>query len=177
MFEIVTTGSAKRFRLLAPNGVTLEDYDEIAKRVEEVPFQARKSGLVAAQIAEQQEVIETHWDGVETLKTAKSGDVIVTNLDADGKALKDSEDRLNVYVIDGNRFPELYDPTGEKSEHGEVHRARGVVTALRLTGGFEVRAPWGELQSGDDGYLILNGSEVYGAHAEPFELTYVRIDE
>jgi hypothetical protein len=33
-------------------------------------------------------------------------------------------------------------------------------------------APWGERQTGADGYLLMNGEEVYGAGTDAFEKTY-----
>jgi hypothetical protein len=46
------------------------------------------------------------------------------------------------------------------------------VDAIRLPGGFDIAAPWGERQRVPSGYLILNGSEVYGSNAEAFRATY-----
>jgi hypothetical protein len=86
--------------------------------------------------------------------------------------LRDRESSLDVYVIAADRFASLYEPTGERSDLGAIYRAKGVVDAIRLTGGFDIAAPWGERQHAPDGYLILNGGEVYGSNAETFRATY-----
>ncbi len=72
------------------------------------------------------------------------------------------------------RFLELYAPLRGKeiARLGKVYRPKGVVTALRFRGGFDILAPWGERQVAPAGYLILNGADVYGNNAETFEATY-----
>ena len=79
---------------------------------------------------------------------------------------------MNVYVIVGERFPELYEPAEGKSQHGAVYRARGVVSAMPLPGGLDIAAPWGERQTASAGYLLCNGEEVYGIGKRAFEETY-----
>ena len=37
---------------------------------------------------------------------------------------------MNVYVILAERFADLYEPAPGQSEHGAVHRAKGIVSAL-----------------------------------------------
>jgi hypothetical protein len=76
-------------------------------------------------------------------------------------------------VIAGARFKELYEPAESAGKDGRrIYRAKGSVLALRLPGGFDIAAPWGERQLAPAGYLILNGQEVYGNNAETFEATY-----
>ena len=70
----------------------------------------------------------------------------------------------------------LYEPTEGRNDFGAIYRAKGVVSAIRLTGGFDIAAPWGERQQAPAGYLILNGAEVYGNNAETFEATYELVD-
>ena len=108
----------------------------------------------------------------ETRNAAHAGDWVVTNLTPARRPLADADGRLDTYVIAADRFPALYEPTGERCEHGAIHRARGVVDAIRLPGGFDIAAPWGERQQVASGYLILNGSEVYGSAADAFRATY-----
>ena len=43
---------------------------------------------------------------------------------------------------------------------------------LYFAGGFELVAPWGELQQVPEGYLLLNGTEVYGNNRETFDTSY-----
>jgi hypothetical protein len=86
--------------------------------------------------------------------------------------LRDGDGHLNVYVISADRFPSLYEPTAERSEHGAVHRARGLVSAIPLPGGLDIAAPWGERQTTSGGYLLLSGKDVYGISDGAFEETY-----
>jgi hypothetical protein len=140
---------------------------------------ARKTGLVAARRAARASTVETRWNGTETRNRARAGDWIVTNLASDRKVLRDGEGRRNTYVIAGNRFGELYEAAGAKKvgKLGAVYRAKGTVSALRLSGGFDILAPWGERQTGRSGYLILNGADVYGNNAETFAATYEVLDQ
>lgn len=140
-----------------------------------VPFRARKTNSVAARKANKVERIETRWNGAETSKDAQPGDYIVTSLGGDDAPLRDGEKHLNTYVIGRDRFSELYQATDKQCEFGRIYRPLGVVTAIKLEGGFDFLAPWGERQTADRGYLILNGHEVYGNNAETFEATYEKI--
>ena len=161
-------------RLESQSALTPADFRAIAAKLGLEPARARKTGLVAARRAARASTVETQWNGTETKNRARAGDWIVTNLTPGQKVLRDSEGRRNTYVIAGERFGELYEPAGAKSvgKLGKVYRAKGVVSALRLGGGFDILAPWGERQTGRAGYLILNGADVYGNNAETFLGTY-----
>ena len=106
---------------------------------------------------------------------ARPGDWIVTNLDAQGQPLRDCEGNLNQYVIAAGRFADLYAPTGvagEQADLGLMFSAKATVKAIQIPGGFDLIAPWGERQKSESGYLLLNGTEVYGNQKETFEQTY-----
>ncbi len=172
---------AARWRLLGVKGrlksrgaLTPADFRAIAAKLGLEPARARKTGLVAARRAARARTVETRWNGTETKNRARAGDWIVTNLTPEQKVLRDSEGRRNTYVIAGERFGDLYERAGAKrvGKLGTVYRAKGVVSALRLGGGFDILAPWGERQTGRAGYLILNGEDVYGNNAETFQGTY-----
>lgn len=148
------------------------DFLELAQ-VSGIPLlKARKIGLVSARPLKKAQRIITLWNGQETVNQGKSGDVVVTNLDTSGQPIRDSLGNRNIYIIDANRFPQLYEPVGPSTRRRQVHRPKSVVQALKLEGGFDIVAPWGERQRADSGYLILNGEEVYGNHTETFERTY-----
>jgi hypothetical protein len=173
MFKIVHTGPGRdAVRVEADTRLTPDDFRRIASDLVRPIVRARKVGFVAAQVARQDETVETRWNGTETTNTARKGDWIVTNLSPEQKALRDREGHLNTYVIRADRFHHLYEPTGAQNELGAVHRARGVVEAIRLPGGFDIMAPWGERQRSPEGYLLCNGIEVYGNNAETFAATY-----
>jgi hypothetical protein len=176
MFKIVREGRAGA-RLEADAVLTLADFARIAEEVGAPVVRARKIGYVAARQASQPEDVETRWNGKESVDTARAGDWIVTSLSPQQKVLRDRDGHVNTYVIRAEGFPGLYEPTGEQSELGAVHRARGVVDAIRLPGGFDILAPWGERQTAPSGYLLCNGAEVYGNHAETFAATYMVVDE
>lgn len=173
MVKILHTGPGRDdIRLKADAALTPADFERIAKEPGRRRLRARKVGFVAARRAAKPEAVETRWNGRETTNRARVGDWIVTNLSPQQKPLRDGDGHVNTYVIPAERFADLYEQTGAQNEFGAVHRAKGVVDAIPLAGGFDIVAPWGERQSAPDGYLILNGEEVYGSHAEAFAATY-----
>lgn len=161
-------------RLVSRTGLTLADFDKIAEQLGMTPFRARKTGYVSAEEAKGGEVVETRWNGKETSNTARKGDWIVTSISARGETLRDREGHENRYVIAADRFRDLYEPAAAagSSRSSNLYKANGTVTAIRLEGGFDITAPWGEQQVAPAGYLILNGDEVYGNNVETFEATY-----
>lgn len=165
-------------RLVSRAGLTLADFDKIAEQLGMTPFRARKTGFVAAEKARGGEVVETRWNGKETSNTARKGDWIVTRISSRGETLRDREGHENRYVIAAERFSDLYEPAGGPggANRPDLYRANGTVTAIRLEGGFDIVAPWGERQVAPAGYLILNGDEVYGNNAETFEATYAELE-
>jgi len=173
MFTIERRGFfCRRNRLVAPAALTSEDFREVANNLGRPVVRARKIGFVAARKAERQEAVVTNWNGQETSNTAEPGDWIVTSLSADRKVLRDSGGNANTYVIKADRFSTLYDPFSGSNEFGQLFKAKGVVDAVYLSGGFDIAAPWGQKQTSRAGYLILNGDEVYGNNKETFETTY-----
>jgi hypothetical protein len=172
MFEIVQAGEGGGdARLVAGAVLSAADFQRIAEK-SGGSLRARKTGFVAARQAAEAKVVETKWNGRETTNTARAGDWIVTNLTSDEKPLRDREGHLNVYVIATERFGSLYQPTGRTGEHGAIYRAKRTVEVIGFPGGFDIVAPWGERQTARAGYLIFNGDEVYGSHAETFAATY-----
>ncbi len=168
-----TIAGAKQ-RLKSTRALTPADFQAIAAKLGQVPVVARKFGFVAALKASRARTVETRWNGKETTNKARAGDWIVTNLSAKREVLRDRDGHANTYVVAAGRFKDLYQPARTKplAKLGAVFRAKGVVSALWLPGGFDVVAPWGERQTGAAGYLILNGDDVYGNNAETFDATY-----
>ncbi len=172
-FRILRSGQRQeKARLESEATLTPSDFRAIARSLAEPVLRARKTGFVAARRAKTYEAIETHWNGIETTNTARPGDWIVTNLTAQRRVLRDRHGHLNAYVISGKRFPDLYQPAQGRAQFGAIYRAKSVVAAIRLRGGFDIEAPWGERQRARAGYLILNGKEVYGSNAATFVATY-----
>lgn len=167
MFEIVSENHKPR--LEADAALTELDFRAVAGQLGTPAVRARKISYVAARQAESEQVIDTRWNGKETTNIAHPGDWIVTNLSPERKVLIDGEGNENTYVIAADRFADLYEPA---EEDGRVYRAKGVVEAIAVRGGFDIVAPWGERQMAPAGYLMFNGREVYGCHAEIFAATY-----
>jgi hypothetical protein len=173
MFTLQQSGNRSgHFRLVALDPLNADDFSAVAKGMSQVPLAARKIGFVAARKADKRQRIETRWEGKESEIVAEPGDWIVTSLSPSGDVLVDGDGNRNTYAIKPSRFAELYEPAAGKTEFGPKFRAKGVVKAIRLSGGFEIEAPWGETQRSADGYLLLNGAEVYGDARETFEATY-----
>jgi hypothetical protein len=175
MFRIHRT--ARGDRLEAGAVLMPSDFESIAKTLGRAPLRARKIGFVAARTATVPEMVETRWNGKETTNTARVGDFIVTNLSPQRQPLRDEDGRFNVYVIVAKKFAGLYDPTDEDNQHGAIYRAKGVVSALPLPGGFDILAPWGDRQTGAAGYLLLNGDQVTGSSWDAFAKTYEDLGE
>jgi hypothetical protein len=172
-FRILAMGQRQPKPRLESEAVLQEaDFRAIARSLAEPVIRARKTGLISARRARTYETIETHWNGIETTNTARPGDWIVTNLTAKGRVLRDREGHVNAYVISGKRFPELYAPAQSRAQFGATYRAKSVVSAIRLRGGFDIKAPWGERQRARAGYLLLSGKDVYGCNAATFAATY-----
>jgi hypothetical protein len=177
MFTIVHAGPGRDdVRIVSDARLTPEEFMRIARDLIRPIVHARKVGFVAARPAQAERIVETRWNGTETTNTARKYDWIVTNLSPEQQALRDREGHTNTYVIRAERFPDLYEPTGVQNELGAVYRAKGVVHAIRLPGGFDIVAPWGERQRAASGYLIFNGEEVYGNNVETFQATYERVE-
>jgi len=162
----------RKVALKALDGLKADDFRKLAGMLGVSPIKARKIGYVAAKKAEKRQVIETRWNGKETQITAEPGDWIVTTLSPAAKVLLDAEGSVNTYAIKPEKFTQLYEPAAGVTEYGSVFRAKGVVEALFLSGGFEIKAPWGETQRAKAGYLLLNGDEVYGNNRDVFDATY-----
>jgi hypothetical protein len=173
MFKIVHTGIGRDdVRVEADAPLTPEDFRRIASDLIRPVVRARKVGYVAARPGRAGEVIETRWNGRETTNTSHAGDWVVTNLTPEREPLRDREGRLDTYIIAADRFARLYEPVEGKNAFGALYLAREPVEAIRLPGGFDIAAPWGERQRAPTGYLILSGGEVYGNNAETFRATY-----
>ena len=173
MFRIVRKGPGRDdLRLEADAVLTPADFSRIAEETRTQVVHARKTGFVAARRASKSEAVETRWNGKESHDTARAGDWIVTNLTPQQAALRDREGHVNTYVILAERFASLYEATGGHTEFGAINRAKGTVEAIRLPGGFDIVAPWGERQTSPAGYLLCNGTDVYGNNAETFAVTY-----
>lgn len=138
----------------------------------------QKTGLVAATEAKERIEIVTYWNGEETRNIAERGDMIVTSLTNDFSILTDDQGQQNTYTMKAGRFAKLYQASGFASTQnklGWLYRAKGQVYAFHVPEGFQIKAPWGEMQNADNGYIVLNGSDVYGVHSDVFEETYAEI--
>ena len=173
LFNIERTGRfGRKPRLVATRQLTPADFRAVAVKLGKRPQTARRIGLVAARQATSSERVETRWNGRESQNTAAPGDWVVTNLSTLGKVLRDKAGFTNVYVIRADKFASLYDRHTGETEAGAIYKAKGDVQVLYFAGGFELVAPWGELQQAPEGYLLLNDAEVYGNNRETFVTSY-----
>lgn len=176
-YTIVAIGNPPATRLFSADRLSSEDFDLIVRDLVGyggTSVRARKISYVAARQAQSVEEVETRIDGKESHNTAQPGDWIVTNMDPERAIIRDKHSNsANTYVILSSRFPELYArDVGAIPPFGDVYKAKGVVDAVSLPGGFDIVAPWGERQQGARGYLLRNGADVYGIHADAFDKTY-----
>lgn len=176
MFTIERIGLLRRFRLVSSDTLSSEDFDAAAKALCQTPVRARKISFVAACKTQRAVRVETLWHGEVTSNEAQSGDWIVTNLHPDQSPLRDAAGGLNRYVVRPAAFERLYERAQGETEWGPVFKARGIVDALKLSGGIDIKAPWGERQTIGSCYLLRNGAEVYGNEASSFSATYELID-
>lgn len=178
-YAIAAGGDPPRPRLTSSAKLSAEaDFEAAAAdlaRLGSPVFRARKVAYVAARRATSREPVETRYNGKETHNTAEPGDWIVTNMDADRRLLRDRDGNANTYVIPAATFATLYDRDTGATDFGDIFKAKGVVDAVALPGGFDIVAPWGERQQAPAGYLVRNGADVYGIHAEAFDKTYERL--
>lgn len=179
MYRIETPPVGQGPRLIASEVLSPADFRALATLLGTPAVRARKRGLIRARRAERREHVETRWNGKESEAYAEPGDWVVTALAADGMPLTDASGSRNVYVVQAARFGDLYEVAQGSDAHatseGLVFRPKGVVEALRFPGGFEIKAPWGEVQRAADGWLLLNGPDVYGNHRDTFAATYETI--
>ena len=176
MFTIESRGIFHRKkRLVAPTKLAEADFHEVASRVGSRPFKARKIGFVAARKTETEQAIVTKWDGTESNNTARPGDWIVTNLSSNRQVLRDKNGNTNTYVVRADMFADLYESVQGSNDLGQFYKAKGVVDAVYLSGGFDILAPWGQKQTAGAGYLLLNDGEVYGNNAITFDATYEKM--
>jgi hypothetical protein len=172
-FRIIRKGRRQDMsRLEADAILTPKDFHLIARALGGPAVRARKTGFVSARRATKYEPIQTRWNGIETTNTARPGDWIVTNLTRQKKPLLDTMGYINTYVIRVKRFASLYERTDGMTPFGAIYQSKSVVSVISLRGGFDIKAPWGERQRADKGYLVLNGKEVYGINKATFAATY-----
>ena len=176
-------------RLVSAEKLTPNDFRTICDHLREYGYtceRARKIGFAAAKQATAPTVVHTIYNQKETVNEAKPGDWIVVNMEGsfsrfqpgvhkvDNYLIIDAAGNKDTYVIAAARFPELYEETEHTSKEGLVYRSKSTVDAVKVPGGFDILAPWGERQRRDAGYIVCNGrEEVYGILDEVFERTYL----
>jgi hypothetical protein len=172
MFKIARRGLTRRRRLIADTVLQPGDFDAIAAALGVAPVRARKIAYVAASRATEAVTVETRWHGEVTKNDANVGDWIVTNLDTAKSPLRDADGSVNRYVIRPEAFARLYERAVGETQWGAVFKGKGVVDALLLSGGLDIKAPWGERQTIERGYLLRSGADIYGNDLKSFRATY-----
>lgn len=167
-------------RIVSARRLDAQGFRETARGLGAGIDRYRKTAKVAAQPAAERQTVITHWNGEETRNIAEPGDMLVTTLNADGSPARDTDGHVNTYVIGAARFEALYRGPGESAPeptYGALYEARGEIEAFAAPGGFEIMAPWGEMERAASGYIVLNGEDVYGVAGEIFEQTYAKIPD
>jgi hypothetical protein len=173
MFVIQTAGVRKpRHRVVSTEALRTSEFKRIARQLGITPIRARKVAFVAARCAKKAETIDTYWNGKETTNIARRGDWIATSLTRRKTILRDKRRNANTYVIKAATFEKLYEKTKGKNRFGRYFKSKSVVTAIYLSAGFDIVAPWGQRERAPKGYLVINGKEIYGNNAAIFEATY-----
>lgn len=173
MFELEISGVRKiKHRLVAETVLKRSDFKRLSARLGTAGVRARKASFVAARTARERENVTTYWNGKETTNTARPGDFIVTSLTRRKIVLRDKRGNPNQYVVKAKTFRKLYGTAPGENRFGKFFQTKNIVTAIYLSGGFDIIAPWGQRERAPKGYLLLNGNEVYGNNAETFEATY-----
>lgn len=175
-FSIIAVGTPPKLRLFSTDRLdATTDFERIIDDHADRGFKmvrARKIAFVSAFKASGPMRFTTRYNGKEGDAVAEAGDWVVTNMDMDRRIIHDDHGFENIYVIKAADFDRLYDPDGGRTAFGEVYKAKGVVDAIKLDGGFDILAPWGERQQGPHGYIVRNGKDVYGIHGDAFDKTY-----
>lgn len=173
MYKIERVGASQEdIRVASARALTGEDFTRLARDLGMTPAAAHKSGFVSVRAAGKRQRLDVHWNGKETEIDVEPGDLIVTSMDENREVMRDANGKPNTYAVKPDKFASLYERTTGATDFGDIYRPLGVVEALYLSGGFEIMAPWGELQRAEAGYIVKNGDEVYGNNKETFEQTY-----
>ncbi len=171
------TYSMTNGRLTSTAPLSAEDFETIAKKI---GYDIRrKIGFVAAVKTTEPTRVITYRKGKETENIAQPGDFIVTNLVPQTlEPITNTWGQPDQYVIRASRLAELYDCLDDKeTEFGTVFKAKSIVKTIYFPKGFDIVPPWSGRQIGDEGYLFLNGSEVYGCEAQVCHQTYEVVDD
>lgn len=124
-----------------------------------------KTNVVVAQGGEEITTLQKGDDDkdfVETTKTAQAGDRIVTR------------DANDVYIIDGEKFPKLYE---EDPDNPDQFRSTNVGRAILMEENIVIAAPWGEDQQIKAGGVLFRSNaspDVYGNQKHSFEGDFAR---
>jgi hypothetical protein len=165
-------------RLVSNHRLDREGFHHAARLLGATIGRYRKTARVAARASAERQTVITLWNGEETRNIAEPGDMLVTTLNPDGLPARDRDGQLNTYVITAARFDTLYRPVADPAHEpalGALFEARGEIEAFAAPSGFEIMAPWGEMERGARGYVVRNGEDVYGVAAEVFETTYAAV--
>lgn len=176
-YTIEPAGDPPRVRLISSEVLAAhEDFERIVLHLEDFGLAVRGARKIAFVSAKQHHgapiKIEVRANGKETDVDVKEGDWIVTNMDRNKQLIRDQQGSVNTYAIDKDRFDDLYELNEGRTEYGQVYKAKGVVDAIELPGGFDIVAPWKERQQAASGFIVRNGDDVYGIQRDMFDQTY-----
>lgn len=139
---------------------------------------AYKKSLVIARNAQEGERVITYASdgGIETINTARKGDVVLTKAGPDGKAIIDVHGHVNSWIIPEEKFIRKYDT--KHPVHENVFKPKNCEQQfIKVEEDIKFDAPWGETQNLESGgYLNISClADIYGVSVKDFNDTYVVI--
>ena len=148
--------------------------DEMTQRFAEAPIFTKTAQVHIREATPGEQLTTTLADGtVETVNTAKEGDMVITNPGGEQ------------YFVSAEKVAARYEPTDEEG----VFKAKGMVRALQNPTGtpIEIMAPWGEPQYGDERAMLATlydpaqpeviGTDRYIIGYDEFQTTYAPVEE
>ena len=174
MFNFVRKANRMAGRLVADTVLTPENFQRIADEIGIPPIERPQNRLSwPSRTATKTEVVETRSNGKETTNTARPGDYIVTNLSPQREPLRDRDGHLNIYVIRAAKFPDLYEPAGERERARRCLPRQGRRLRDPAARRLRHRRPLGRAPDRSERAISLcNGREVYGVSKDAFDATY-----
>lgn len=133
-------------------------------------LKAIKKGYVMGKEAHGGErVVTFNAEGVETVNTAKCGEIIVSVTNKNGDAIIQNG-HPNTWIV----RPDVFNNKYILSEKPGMYRSRGEQMFVVLESDIEIIAPWREIQKlkKHDLLNITNFSDIYGISAKEFYDTY-----
>ena len=141
---------------------------------------AQKTGPVIARKVEQEMELEVYTKNgnLESVETAKPGEILLTRADEHGNPVIDDFGHTNTWKVSRETFEKRYDIENMR-EDGFANPKFAAQTFIQVDRDISIEAPWGgtqEIKAG--GFLNITDPEkdLYGIAKEEFAETYMILD-